>query len=81
MLGSNRVYNQMSKFKNVIKDIDRFEIEIKDSLGRDVYMGDKNYIIEISIKGFGVIDKVIDNSENVIEENTLYEQINNLLSS
>jgi hypothetical protein len=78
MLGSNRIYQVIQKMTNPIKDISIVNIEIKDSKNRNIYLGDKNFVIELSIKSIGEITEIETEKEE--DEESLYDKIINLIN-
>ena len=82
MLGSNRINNFMQKLSKPLENIDNLQIEFKDSKNRQVYFGDKNITLELNLKG-KVSEVLIINTEmneKKVQENSLYDEINKLLS-
>jgi hypothetical protein len=82
MLGSNRINNFMQKLSKPLENIDNLQIEFKDSKNRQVYFGDKNITLEVNLKGKVSEVSIIntDINEKKVQENSLYDEINKLLS-
>jgi hypothetical protein len=82
MLGSNRINNFMQKLSKPLENIDNLQIEFKDSKNRQVYFGDKNITLELNLKGKVSEVSIINTemNEKKVQENSLYDQINKLLS-
>jgi hypothetical protein len=82
MLGSNRINNFMQKLSKPLENLDSLQIEFKDSKNRQVYFGDKNITLELNLKGTVLQVPVIntDTNEKIVPENSLYDEINKLLS-
>jgi hypothetical protein len=80
MLGTTRIHNFIQKLSTPIKNIKHLEIEIKDSQNRNIYFGEKYFNIEINLKGIGIINTIIVNENTISDEESLYDEINNLLS-
>ena len=82
MLGSNRINNFMQKLSKPLENLESLQIEFKDSKNRQVYFGDKNITLELNLKGKVSDLPVIntDTNEKIVPENSLYDEINKLLS-
>ena len=82
MVGSHKISNFLKKLSTPLKNIEKLNIEFKDSKGRLVYFGNKNITLELSLKGISEkIPKLdTDSNDNKIQEKSLYDEINNLIS-